>query len=473
MNESVPQSLMQEVGAVIRDRLGLDFPPGRSRELETALNVVAGAFACADAEQCARRIVTRSLDADELKTLAQALTVGETNFFRDPEVFQALERDILPPLIEQRRGADRRLRIWSAGCCTGEEAYTIAIILRRLLPDYEDWNLTLLATDLNPHFLARAGAGVYGKWSFRRATPWALRRHVAATAGGKYEVDESIRDMVAFDYLNLAEGRYPSVFNNTNAMDIVFCRNVLIYFDPSTVERVIEHLRSCLLPGGWLALGRSERVPDVVERLRPVVVRGDVWYRRDDSATAQAAVPAAAGAAPPVVRVARATPFPASLQRRFDDGDYAAVAAAVTDYLHGPPPCSTDRRRAMRMLAQAHANLGELDAAQTWCEEAISEDKLDPRLHYLMASVLLERNRAAEAEECLRRALVADDRFVLAHFALGNLTRRHRESDDARGHFERTLSLLRHFRSDEIIPDSEGLTAGRLSEIAEHALLQC
>ncbi len=471
MSAAIEQSLMQEVGSVIRDRLGLHYPAERSRDLEAALSLVAGAFDCADAEQCARRIVSRSLDGDDLDTLAQALTVGETNFFRDPEVFRALERTVLPPLIEERRDRERRLRIWSAGCCTGEEAYTIAMILQRVLPDIESWNVTLLATDLNPHFLRRARVGVYGKWSFRRVSAWSLRRHFEPTADGRHQIADGLRRMVTFDHLNLAEGGYPSVFNNTNAMDVVLCRNVLIYFDQPTVERVVTQLRSCLLPGGWLALGRSERAPDTVDRLRPETLDGDVWYRRDDVATEPS--PRSATATAHAAASARRAAFPETIEHRFEAGDYAAVASELEAFLAESQPTRGDRRRAIRLLAQARANLGELDEAQRWCEQALDEDGLDPRLHYLLASVLLERDRLDEAEASFRRALVVDDRYVLAHFALGNLMRRRRDPEAAREHFGHTLALLRHHRSEEIIPDSEGLTAGRLSEIAEQAMSHC
>lgn len=471
MTAVMSESQLVEVGAIVRERLGLHFPVERIRDLEAGLHVVADALGCDGAEEVARRIVSEPLGADDLKTLAQALTVGETNFCRDPEVFQALERDILPELIGQRRTGDRRIRIWSAGCCTGEEPYTIAMILRRILPDIEDWNVTLLATDVNPHFLTRARRGVYGAWSFRRTPVWMARRHFSLLADGKRELHEDIRSMVSFEHLNLAEESYPSVFNNTNAMDVVLCRNVLIYFDGPTVERVVGRLRSSLLSGGWLALGRSERVPPDVQGLEPVRFGSDFWYRRRDSEPAVSR-PAQA-AAVEVRRRDRNTPYPDSPQRSFDRGDYGAVALELSAYLRDGSPNRSDRRRAMRTLAQACANLGRLDEAQTWCEEALSENKLDPRLHYLLASVLLERNHIDAAETSLQRAVSADDHFVLAHFALGNLARRFRDSSEARRHYLRALDLLRHYRADEILPDSEGLTAGRLSEITERALSQC
>lgn len=467
---TVSDARLARVGAVVRERLGLHYPKERMRELEAALRAVAAPLGCESADGAARRILAQPLSPSELKMLAQALTIGETNFCRDPDVFLALERDILPDLIERRRRTDRRIRIWSAGCCTGEEPYTVAMILRRLLPDIGEWNVTLLATDVNPHFLARAELGRYGAWSFRRTPGWMSRRHFSRRGDGKMEIHPDIRRMVTFDYLNLAEGAYPSVFNNTNAMDVVLCRNVLIYFDAPTVERVVRRLCSCLLPGGWMALGRSERAPIEIEELEPMRLRGDFWYRRraPDSVVGREDGDPARRPTP-----ARPTPFPRVAQEAFDRGDYALVARELPVYLRDGNPERSDRRRATRLLAQACANLGRLDDAQSWCEEALADDKLDAWLHYLSASVQLERNQLGAAAISLERAVFADDQFVLAHFALGNLQRRQCDGTKAREHFERVLTLLRHYRTEEILPESDGLTAGQLAEITEQAMAQC
>ncbi len=471
MSTPISAELLVEVGAVIRGRLGLHYPIERVRELEGAMHHVAAALHCDGAEECARRIVDQPLSSDELKALAQALTVGETSFYRDPSVFRALEREIFPSLIEARRQNEKRLRVWSAGCCTGEEPYTVAMILTRLIPDLADWNITILATDVNAEFLLRAQRGVYGKWSFRRTPAWMSRQFFEPQAEGKFELKSAIRQMVTFDYLNLAESLYPSVFNNTNAMDVVLCRNVLIYFDQPAVERVVGRLRSSLLPGGWLALGRSERVPEKVEGFEPVSILDDYWYRRGPIDAVGA--PNQSPPKPPPPAIVRAMPFPVELQALFDRGDYGAVVRDLRRYLNQGRPSRADRGRAMRMMAKACANLGQLEEAQSWCEEAISEHRLDAPLHYLLASVLLERDCPSEAESSLERALVADDRYVLARFALGNLHRRQYGGARARTHYERTLALLHHYHPEETLPDSEGLTAGELSEIAELALAQC
>ncbi len=162
-------------------------------------------------------------------------------------MFEALEDRILPELIRSRSVGNRRLRIWSAGCATGEEPYSIAIALRRALPVPEDWRITILATDINPHILRKASAGVYGEWSFRNAPPWLKGTWFRPKKDGKLEILPEIRKMVSFAYLNLAEDIFPSPVNNTNAMDLIFCRNVLMYFAAERAQEIGESLRGCLL----------------------------------------------------------------------------------------------------------------------------------------------------------------------------------------------------------------------------------
>ena len=129
----------------------------------------------------------------------------------------------------------------------------------RLLPDLDDWRITLLATDINPRFLDRAAIGIYGEWSFR-ATPLIMReQYFTRTAEGRFKIDPRIRKQVTFAYLNLAEDVYPSLLNNTNAMDIIFCRNVLMYFSPKNAEKVICNFHRCLVEGGCLIISQIGR----------------------------------------------------------------------------------------------------------------------------------------------------------------------------------------------------------------------
>ena len=183
----------------------------------------------------------------QIEILANHLTVGETYFFRDKELFKTLEKPVLSKLIQSRHRSGRHLRVWSAGCSTGEEPYSVAILLSKMIPDLRDWNITILATDISPLALQKAAGAVYGHWSFRDVQPEIQNGFFNQREDGHFELLPRIREMVTFSYLNLVEDTYPSLFNNTNAMDIIFCRNVLMYFVPELAGKVARNFHRSLV----------------------------------------------------------------------------------------------------------------------------------------------------------------------------------------------------------------------------------
>ena len=180
--------LLAGVSEFVALRIGLHFPPERWRDIERGITAAASELGFPDVESCARALLSAPLTQAQLEVLASHLTVGETYFFREKKSFEALEEHILPELLRARRGAEQRLRIWSAGCCTGEEPYSVAMLLDRLIPDAEAWNVTILATDINPRFLRKAAEGVYGEWSFRDAPGWIRERYFKARRDRRFEL---------------------------------------------------------------------------------------------------------------------------------------------------------------------------------------------------------------------------------------------------------------------------------------------
>lgn len=238
---------------MLRDRCGLHYPDRKRADLAFGLSQAMNAGGYQDLEAFC---VEAAAEGPAWDTLLAHLTVGETYFFRNAPQFAALRHHILPELI-QRRSTIRTLRIWSAGCATGEEPYSAAMLLSDMLPKEEPWQVSILATDINPHFLARARTALYGNWSFREM-PDGVRDHYFREEHGRWRLDAEIRRMVFFMRLNLAEPCYPAITNGTCVMDVIFCRNVMIYFDEETTQQVITRLYHALSPGGWLLVGHAE-----------------------------------------------------------------------------------------------------------------------------------------------------------------------------------------------------------------------
>jgi len=422
-------------------------------------------------------LIASPLSAGQIEILASHLTISETYFWREPQVFQALEEKVLPELIRTRRNGERRLRIWSAGCATGEEPYSIAIALRRVLPAREGWQVSILATDVNPRILGRAQAGVHSPWSFRNAPAWLKRDYFFPTAGGKFELRPEIRDMVSFAYLNLAEDVYPSVLNSTSAMDIIFCRNVLMYFLPKSARQVIQGFYHCLVEGGWLMVGACELSHQTFDRFRPIQVPGAIIYRKQGGgAWRPAALPPAEPALPealPAPAWESVAPTPPPAPALAGPPVSAPAAWDQAPPLPGPlveaesEPAGQDASDASALAIRALANQGRLSEALALCEQAVAADKLDSTLHYLRAAILQELNLAGEAIASLRRALYLEPNLLIAHFALGNLMLRQGDAQAARRCFNNVLGLLSACPQEEVLPEAEGLTVGRFREILQ------
>ena len=198
--------------------------------------------------------------AVDLEAFIAELTIGETYFFRHRAQFDALERTILPDLIA-RRAQERRLRIWSAGCATGEEPYSLAIMLDRLLPDRASWSVMILGTDINRTSLEQAQRGTYRSWSFR-GVDTATQSRYFTRSGDEHRISPEIAGMVTFSYLNLVGDAYPSLASNTTSMDLVLCRNVLIYFGAETINGVLGRIHDSMCEGGWLVSGPADTSPN-------------------------------------------------------------------------------------------------------------------------------------------------------------------------------------------------------------------
>ena len=191
--------------------------------------------------------------------IVHTITVGETYFFRNKPQFDALRSHVLPGLIDARRqSGNKHLRLWSAGSATGEEPYSLAILLRELLPDIETWSISILATDINEEYLAQARRGIFRPRSFRSETPAGLREAWFTDELEGVRLKPAVRNMVIFKSLNLVSDVYPAMDNNTTYMDLILCRNVTIYFDRETTRQIAMRFQQALNPGGWLVVGHSE-----------------------------------------------------------------------------------------------------------------------------------------------------------------------------------------------------------------------
>lgn len=213
---------------------------------------------------------------EELAVLVDNLTTNETYFFREAPQLRAFSEEILPELRERLAGR-KRLRIWSAGCSTGEEPYTIAIMLLESGDWWRDWEIEILGSDINQRVLHTARKGVYKKNAHRATSPEMLSRYFLDEGRGDYRIIDRVRELVSFSYVNLLDPYKTSLIRD---LDVIFCRNVIIYFDREAKRKVIESFSEKLREGGYLLLGHSESLINISNAFVLRTLRNDMVYQK-------------------------------------------------------------------------------------------------------------------------------------------------------------------------------------------------
>lgn len=486
MQMTLPHPLLLQLSEQLARQMGLHYPVNRWSDLELGIRAAVPALGMKNVETCVRHILSASLGRPQIEVLARHLTVGETYFFREKKVLHILEERIFPELIRACAHEGRTLRIWSAGCCTGEEPYTIAMILDRLIRPSAEWNATILATDINPAFLQKATDGLYNDWSFRDAPAWMKGRYFKKRKNGQFEILPDIRKRVTFSYLNLAENTYPSAVNGTDAVDMIFCRNVMMYFSAEARRKITRNFHRSLVDGGWLVVSGVEIQSSLFHQFHTRSFPGGTLYQKSETSTVQASAPGhEIPTLVPPLPLSNTSMMPEMHPMHPHDLVGTALPNRKNAKKKWPAPEADSPRSKKKMpgarshidrdshekseahhcTARAHANQGQLGEAIKWCEKAIAADKLDSANHYLMATLQLESGQEENAAQSLLRTLYLDPDFVLAHFALASLHLSQGRKREAARYFDNTLSLLHELPSDTLLPESEGLIAGHLIEI--------
>ncbi|WP_298482259.1 CheR family methyltransferase [uncultured Chloroflexus sp.] len=416
--------LYQRFATLVRERTGLSYPPQRRADLAYGLQRAAQQLGVADLGQLLALIERSPVAWNEV--IAE-LTIGETYFFRNAAQFAALREVILPDLI-QRRSMVRYLRLWSAGCATGEEPYSLAITLRETLPADPPWQISILATDINFRFLERAREAVYGNWSFRE-TPEYVRDRYFIPEGGRWRLRNEIKRDVVFAQLNLVEPIYPSPQSGIIAFDVIFCRNVLIYFDEATTQPIIQRMYDSLVPGGWLVVGHAEPNLALYRQFETHNAPGTVLYRKPlyappftpVGAACSVSTPSSPLASPPILR-----PPPAT----------------------APVPSSPEERL---RHARTAADRGDWAAAQAHVQALLNDHPLFAPVYYLQAQIAEHHGHLDEALACYRRSVYLDPHFVLGLVGMASIAIRLQQRDLARRVLRQALDQLNQQPDDQIV----------------------
>jgi chemotaxis protein methyltransferase CheR len=260
------------VSDFVRRRAAIVLETGKEYLVETRLSQVVNKEGLDSVASLVRAL--RRGDAQRLESVVvEAMTTNETSFFRDLKPFDVLRAEVLPQLIQARR-PQRRLSIWCAAASTGQEPYSVVMLLDQHFPELADWKIDFLATDISSEVLARASAGVYTQFEVNRGLPAPMLVKYFENLGGKWRLKPSIRQRVTFKPMNLIQP-WPSM----EPLDLIFARNVLIYFDQPTKSQILRGFRKLLRPDGVLFLGGAESTLGLEDAFTTVRSMGTSYYR--------------------------------------------------------------------------------------------------------------------------------------------------------------------------------------------------
>jgi len=471
---NISQAALDQLAALLLERAGLKINPEGYHSLRLAMKSRLPALSLTDGEEYVRRL--RQPDGEEeLRSLLPLVTVGKTEFFRDSKQFRALEHKVLPELLTRARVEGRKVGIWSAGCATGEEPYSVAMVLAEVgaLPSEVD----LLATDVNAAAIETAEAGRYPERRLYGVSD-ERRRRFFLEEGDILRMSPKVREYVRFGVLNLATPVFRQV--PPESLDLLLCRNVIIYFDLPTIRALMDRFLSSLRPGGLLFLGYSESLFKVYDKFEMVEVEGAFVYRRPRKATAKperrptvvpdvqplparrprspetplshpmatpvgspAADATPSAATDSAVRAVSAARSPEvrlkEVSDRMERGEFDAALASAKQIVEDAP----NDLDALLTLGNIYALMGRIGEAQGVFSQAVVQEPLCVEARVFGGVAALQAGRLEEARAELGKALFLEPTLAIGHYLLAQVQERSGDREGARRSYRNVVVQLR------------------------------
>ncbi len=477
----VVESEYQAVREFIARKTGLIFQENKREDLQSVLQQRLVSLRRFSGLGAYLGFLEREEDGGrELRDLVSRITVGETYFFRNIGQFRALRDQILPDLIKRRRGKNQYLRIWSAGCSTGEEPYSLAILLWELLPDIGDWDIHLLGTDLNEDALSAAREGIYRTWSFREVDD-RYRHQYFTPEGESSRIRPEVRSIVTLRYLNLADDLYPSQATGTDDLDLILCRNVMIYFSTGICREITRRFFDCLIDRGSLMVGHSEHSDLIYPGFSRVFIDHAIVYQKNgtDPVLEKGIAIRFRGSGPPPPGILTHEPpgarcpgeqRPAGTEETvlFERGvllvGQLRPLEAIAEFRR-VLDVNPRNERALYAIAMLLANAGNTAAATASAEQLVQINPLHLEATYLLAILAREAGDRARELALFKKTVYLNPNFVLGHFHLGLHFLKVGNTRLARRSLLNALRILNDDRADaDPIDGVEGMSVGRLRE---------
>ena len=441
----------------------------------------------------------------EWQNLITLLTNNETYFFRDQEQIKLLRSQILPELV-QRKKDSLSLRICSAGCSTGEEPYSLAILLQELVPNLSQWNSVIFGVDVDETALNRAKQGIYTPWSFRGVGE-SIKQRYFQQVGNRYHLASEIKQMVNFKPLNLVKDPFPQRTTELRDIDLFICRNVFIYFDSLTITKILEKIYNTLHPQGYFMTGHTELHRQDLSKFQKQVFPESVIYRRQEASLARAKqvsvnstlvkpLPQKIGKKrsrnvrkaafkklssinsilnekdrQATINIPRDTklqeiekPVLEAVQTLYQQNNYDQAILELEKVLLSQP----QNIQACYLMAAAHANLGNHESAIHYCYQALEIDSFFVSPYYLLAQIAEEQGNTEEAKRILKKIIYLVPNCAIAYLDLSQIYQREGDTTRTLKMQQTALDLFKSLPADTKIEEKD-MTAAELILQLENA----
>lgn len=465
----------------VEDQFGIFFSLNQWEEFERKFTAACRYLNSKHHEVLLQSFISGSLTERQSDVILDHLTIGETYFFRETEGLSIFKDDILPAFLKTQK--EKTIQIWSSGCCTGEEPFTLAILLLETIPLIDQWKIRILATDINTFFLEKAKLGIFKKWSLRGIPDWALNKYFIVDKE-LYKIREEVMSMVEFQKLNLIDRTaFPSLIIPEKSIDFIFCRNVLMYFSKPVIEKIALRFEQCLSPEGWLITSPVEVPIQGLFSFEKVQIKNQYFFKHANSkeihrieTTKELPVTSVSDKSSFEPKEALSLNYEFRIKLKNEEDNInrflkdatkffqqRAYKEAIVD-LEKLLEINETHNEAQIMLVKAYANMGHTMKAKDVCKKYIRTIN-HHKLYYLLATLEEETGNLYEAESLLRQAIYINPKFLIAYFMMGNILQKQGQVKSSELYKENLAKLLSEFEPDCELEDFEGITAGNLIEM--------
>ncbi|MCB9799682.1 MAG: tetratricopeptide repeat protein [Candidatus Omnitrophica bacterium] len=428
-------------------------------------------------------------DPTEFECFVNLITVGETYFFRDEKQFDILKKFVIPKYVQKAAadpGKAGKINIWSAGVSTGEEAYGIAILFKEAFKDFPLWTVSILGTDINTVSLETARKGIYQSRSLQNVCEADRERYFIQT-GKTFEVCDEIKEMVRFERLNLVKGPYGAENFSPEGFDIVFCRNVTIYFEVAVIKRIIPWFHRVMVKNGYLFLGATESLWGISNLFHPIEFPHAFIYQRQNGTASEEMTFSV-----PMLVIPKDTGHPSELctttepsvaspsvkngpgqqdaliesRKAYEHKEYSKALEMLNDYMKR----KTEDPEAAMLKAHILSNQEQYEAALKCLDVVLKKNNLDAQAYYLKAIIFSKMKALNKAVDQYKKALYVNYDLAMVHFKLADLFRISGDRPQANRHYQETVRLLKTQEEQSEVTLSDGMTAGALINAAHLAL---